>query len=117
RDLDENLILIGGGASQFQIDIQGGYADCSTWVDYQNGTYAMIYRVSRAGTLEISIYYQGELVGQSPYNVLIGPGSLDPLATVLEGAGLGLAIAGHEAGFIIKTCDRFGNMLRNGGAT
>ncbi|ELR25374.1 uncharacterized protein ACA1_292130 [Acanthamoeba castellanii str. Neff] len=42
--------------------VDGPYVDKSAIVDHKNGTYTLLYRVSRAAQYNISVYHQGILL-------------------------------------------------------
>ena len=73
--------------------------------------YECSYNPSDAGSLSVSVLYDGQPVSQSPYQVSVAPVSRCPVKAF--GAGLVDAVAGFPATFTVLTNDEPGTLGRS----
>jgi filamin len=120
RSRDERGNTIEEGGSTFISTFQDHAGDITVEIkDNNNGTYTGTYTAKTTGKWPLIILLKtdegDQHIKDSPFQVVVVAGALDPMQVEVFGKGLEIVVAGETGEFTAQAKDSFGNKLVTGG--
>ena len=106
------------GGSQVQATISGPASVTPTVTDLGNGQYLVSYMLTKSGAYNITLSFDGQPAGASPfYPLAVNPNVAFGATTTPVDSVPSSALASEKKTFAIQAKDKYGNPVQVGGAT
>ncbi|KAJ3022380.1 hypothetical protein HKX48_006315 [Thoreauomyces humboldtii] len=115
RDINGLELDYGGDIVSGFLADQLGRTVLGEVTDYANGTYAIGFKITTAGSYSLAINYNGVRVPTSSSTATVSPGPADPTTSIVQLGGNHTWV-GYDVSIAVQVRDAFGNALQKSDA-